>query len=462
MIRLYLTLCLSLICVFMAGCSFSRNDQSVDNSDQRFFFDDHREAQRQFDLLGAHCADANDCPESALAVYSLGTTQNSYVSYCSGVLIGANRVLTNAHCIPRDISRAGASCQGRIRLAFAGTSQHSSESLDCETVINMSQEPLLTNQASVPDWAILQTRQSTRRTPVVVEQAQGISENEDLTIMKVDFKTHLPFYMRGQIAPTRCRGNTNHYFSNSHVGEISPLFNFSHCDQLVQGGNSGAGVVNGQGHLVGVLSFVNPIETSVTEFMEYLRREMPGMRQRTGGGTQLACIPLQPDQELDPFCHFNRADYNLQSSRFQHVKAQRSHPSFILIEEQILEALNSEDPVEVQFGPWTEEIFAAISGMEVEIQSVHGRRVLEERLQNQFPLIPTCVDPGAPSSFSLNWYTRETETSLDVDQSDWRVMSESRVSNKTLRFRRHSQGQVYILTLFQGLEVELGLCNSSQ
>lgn len=435
-----------------------------ENSGEYRYFEDMPTARSAFESAFIQCGDG-ECPESSVGVFTLHIDSfSSKLGHCSGTLIAPDKVLTNEHCLPEDISQVGASCVGQIRLAFAATSGHSKESVGCERV---EQVPVVPEKKDTlrPDWAILKLERPVSRRFRPLSQEGGIQAEQPVKLFKINFDLTSIDPM-GYVQETSCLANTHHYFSREHIGPLSAVFNISHCDKKLISGNSGSGVVNQQGDLIGVFSFINPIEDGPFKdeagsptAIARIRQRFPNMPQNTGGGTQVACIPFQ-NKPVPSLCEFDKG-YALRALDYQELVSQRLHPDFTESIVKIEQALLAEDPLHIKWAAWRTEMENQL----VFDSSLSAQQKFLARLElaNLFPWMPICVEATAPQIFSINWYVRTPfNKELVSVKEGWRRTLPTEISVTELSLRKVEEGnyQIHLEELSHyGIQLRLPICD---
>ena len=361
---------------------------------------------------------------------------------CSASLIGPSQVLTNAHCIPEDIAEAGSDCDGRVRVVFPKTKDHPSESFHCERILSIASD-YNKNEPDSPDWAVLELDGVSSRKPVAFRR-DGIEPKEPVTIYKVDFNTDKSM-MRGRIVKTNCLANSGHLLSTNFIGPISALFNVNNCNPALEQGNSGSAVLDRQGRLVGLFSFIHYFPPFTVE-------------GKYGGGTHGACIPLDgyhPPQE----CEFDENEYEFLALRYAQWYRQQLHPNA----DGVAERVHKENTSKMTFSsvlrfPQTpyrlsEDDMRFYFNEEDPMKTSH-RYFLHQMLPFTFPSFPECVGQEGGDSFTFLLSVRGVK---DLDQNDllyggWDnpIQLKNEVGKQLIRFER--EDDIYWVTLADSSE----------
>lgn len=229
--------------------------------------------------LGDSVCESGDCPEwvgSVISKTPRTATSDTYGT-CSGTLISENLFLTNKHCLPDDLRAKGANCNGRFKVVLPATQGLPKVEVGCRQIKNFTDNDL--SVGTIPDWAILELALPVnRKTPS--ELKSNISVSDTVTLYP-SFYGYNPGddNMTGMIRPVNCK-------LKQAVGPQSdfPQIDFKDCDQYILAGNSGSGIFDSRGDIVGLMSHVVLDSTS--------RRHTDGFRDesRTGLGTVIKFV----------------------------------------------------------------------------------------------------------------------------------------------------------------------------
>ena len=147
----------------------------------------------------------------------------------------------------------------------------------CKQIKNFTDNDL--NVGTIPDWAILELALPVnRRTPS--EFKSQVRTTDTITLYPA-FYGYNPGdeNMTGKVRPVNCK-------LKQAIGPQSdfPQIDFQNCDQYILAGNSGSGVFDSRGDMLGLMSHVVLDATS--------RRHSDGFRDesRTGLGTSISFI----------------------------------------------------------------------------------------------------------------------------------------------------------------------------
>lgn len=354
---------------------------------------------------------SSDCPGFVAALFIIDEDDlGPFISACSATLIKNNRLLTNAHCLPKKLKQPGASCLGDIKVFFPESGGYQKESIDCDHILALSDD---TAEEVEPDWAILKLAQKSLR-PVVQTNKAGVGVGAPIHLYPVDFDLEAKGGPRGVITQRDCVANSNHFKSLENIGPQSALFNFSQCSGRIHPGHSGSGVLNDNNELIGVLSFSRLVEESNAVWAQTLREQFPDIKQNFGGGTNLACIQALQKKSVSPLCSFpSTQDYKslaqVYAELLQQHKNQSSYRQALEQALNDLQTIKQQPSHKSQFNarfvhfsqqsrPIEDALMSSWSGAEQPLY----RKLYAQALAQLYPIWPLCIDRRAPSSFTMS------------------------------------------------------------
>ena len=416
------------------------------NLDQKIDTREQLEENRNLDWwsvwkLSISCS-SEDCPSFVGGLFiKKDEKSDARPGLCSTSLISPSRVLTNAHCIPVDIAKAGSDCEGRIRMVFPKTKDHPSESFHCKRILSIADYDHNHNNKNFaqlqPDWAVLELDGISSRKPVIFRR-DGIDFMEPVTIYKVnpyrnDYDPNNKSSRYGQIVRTDCLANAyDNPLRSYFIGPVSALFNVNHCNRSVKTGNSGSAVLDRQGKLIGIVSNSHG--------------------SRWGAGTHGACIPLDeyyPPQE----CEYDEYKYKPLAFWYAYYLQGWVSDDVILIEKTHEENYRNSSSSVLRFSQTPYKLSKddiRIDFTEEELMKATHRYFLHQVVPLVFPSFPECVDQEAGNSFNFLLSVRGSEV---LDQSnfsywgltDYSVQLKNKVEKQMIRFER--EDDIYWATL---------------
>ena len=329
-----------------------------------------------------------------------------------------------------DIAKAGSDCGDRIRVAFPKTKDHPSESFHCKRILSIGDYDRNDKGMIEPgDWAVFELDGSTSRKPVAFRRG-GIDLMEPVNIYKMNplNADHNKGNINVEIVRTDCLANSYNYsLPPFFIGPISALFNLDNCYPVLGRGNSGSAVLDLQGRLVGLLSFVIYDLSSTSKKSKY------------GAGTHGACIPL--DEYHPPHeCEYDKDKY-FQLAFWYAFSLQKWSPDakWIPDENSFPDLLNSiveahEENYRNSFSSVLRfsQTPRALSKDDIQIDlalSSDVKQFLSGMLTLAFPSFPECVEPGEGDSFTflLSIMGREKQLIRFKRQNDiyWATLTDS-------------------------------------
>lgn len=210
---------------------------------------DKDEVETIFSESKVFCRDLNECPEYVAKITNYTLVDGEYhFGVCSGTLISENKILTNAHCIPKEVSFPGADCSKQVRVKFPPIyTLNFTEERKCLNVISVYDKQVDADLAIIT----LEDSPHKRQLPIISDK-ETLSTNRN---EKVHAFTMDPSEMNGYITKKSCEASVS---SNIIFNELDSygkdmLITGADKDCKVIGGNSGSGLFDENEELVGVI-----------------------------------------------------------------------------------------------------------------------------------------------------------------------------------------------------------------
>ncbi len=234
-----------LLASLLASCG--RREETSDTTSQLQTFKDLDALNEALDNQRVYCGvPGNACPGYAakLAFWYEADATKYYLGVCSGTLYQNRYIITNSHCIPPEIKRAGALCSDQIRVLFPNTNQYISQNARCSRVIQAYQQ-----DQGQPDIAVIELDKNVYREEI------RISKNSFVENSKVYAYTMNPSsYDKtvGTITQKKCTLTTdNAFFMSTSQSSNGAVLYGNDCNVI--SGNSGSGLFNERGEYLGAV-----------------------------------------------------------------------------------------------------------------------------------------------------------------------------------------------------------------
>jgi len=198
------------------------------------------------------CRDGDCNPSVGLMSAVIKDAAGWTAGQCTASLIAPDIIVTNGHCIPIDLAKAGSDCRGRLFLTFAAEANHKDydHQIGCSRVLYRHKDPSFDGS----DYAYVQLERASNR-PALRQSREGFEHGKKYFINKVNplraVDTGKGKGVAGEFAREAC--------SNMQDTAIfdQPLNKQSHSQLLVDckviPGNSGSPVLAEDGSLRGVV-----------------------------------------------------------------------------------------------------------------------------------------------------------------------------------------------------------------
>ena len=246
-----------------------------------------------------HCKNA-PCPENVGSLIShLNDTE---LMLCTFSLIANNIALTNRHCLPDSIKRAGADCNGILEFALlAPGSKNSSVIYQCDSVISIPEEyneALKDHQQR--DFAVLKMLKEPRATASLSARAvplqpsqSGIHNGDVLHVISTDPN---PNTLGADFKEQDCTAVINPFVNSTFLDIHDPVASFKNCNIIH--GNSGSPAIDTDQKLKAVIfsSLVRvPTQAGATD-NSFVRRNQKAQailnRSQIAFATNFTCIEV--------------------------------------------------------------------------------------------------------------------------------------------------------------------------
>ncbi|MBC7714717.1 MAG: trypsin-like serine protease [Rhizobacter sp.] len=234
--------------ITLAGCGVKNTNPKIDsNSDELQSYINLDELKAALDKQVVICGEGGlACPGFAAKITFWGASSknNYYLAVCSGSLYQNKYIITNSHCIPKEISRAGASCSDQLKVLFPTTKYYESESAKCKSIVQV-----YSPDKNQPDLAVIELDRVVNRDSVEIAK-DGYIENSNVTAYTMNPDQH--DNTLGVIVKKNCVLSTDNaiFMSTSHSAH-SAIVSGMFCDVIH--GNSGTALLNKNGKMIGAV-----------------------------------------------------------------------------------------------------------------------------------------------------------------------------------------------------------------
>ncbi|MFT6069236.1 MAG: hypothetical protein ACJAT2_000287 [Bacteriovoracaceae bacterium] len=233
-----------LLILALSSCGGSKNTGTpVDNVQ---IFPSLEELQAALSESSVYCADqTNGCPTNVAKLTFWSKKEEGFaLAVCSGTLVNKNFIITNSHCIPDNLNEGNA-CDKQILVQFPRTNNIPSEDIKCKNVVRLF--PMKEGQ---PDLAVISIENSIhQRFETQIKKDQFF---EGAKAVAFTMNPHPEFGMVGTIKRKDCKISHKSLLSTGG-NESSGNVILSGDDCNIISGNSGSGLFNMEGKMIGVL-----------------------------------------------------------------------------------------------------------------------------------------------------------------------------------------------------------------
>jgi hypothetical protein len=237
-----------LLSLFFISVLYSCGNPS--NPSNVVYVDNYERALEKLNESSVACP-SGSCPSFAGKITTVINHNGQYsVSVCSATLISEDTIMTNSHCID-DIIQPANSCSETLRIQFPQTNTHIAEEAMCDEIVtNLAKGHFFRDPAI--DIAIIKLNQRMNRNPVRI----GVADTSSQTIHSSYVMNPQMNIMIGLIEEKKFSIAGNNFLIYSQQNLTSPKALFLTHQQnshKVISGNSGSGLLNARGELVGVI-----------------------------------------------------------------------------------------------------------------------------------------------------------------------------------------------------------------
>jgi hypothetical protein len=247
------------------------------------------------------CKEPSGCPAY---VGLLAVAEARGAGQCTAVAVGTNRLLTNAHCIPKDLQLPGLSCENRVWFHYLVNGQQ--QTVACNRVLEVIGGK---GQIDQPDYALLELEEGLSSHLNISPQA--LLSGQNLSLWKSNPVGGMRA-VKAELVKDECLVTQQTFLSpdSDPTGPTAPLKN---CE--VREGNSGSPLIDSQGNLRAlVFGFVPSSRMAESIPQEYF--VLPSKLEVISFATNLTCLRTQAidgSKQLD--CGRDRQNLLLQREK---------------------------------------------------------------------------------------------------------------------------------------------------
>jgi V8-like Glu-specific endopeptidase len=286
--------CYLLVGFVLNSCGPKESSTPIDGTIQ---LEDDNELREALAKSSVTCMERS-CPNNVakLIFWQKDSNSEGYsFGVCSGTLIDSDTILTNAHCVPSEISYNGANCNGQIMIQYPEiyNSDMTTENVDCLRV-----QKVYSYLNGEPDVALLKVVKSR-----YIRDRVRIRANQMDTQQNVHAYTMNPSRgadrFAGYIYKKTCKISQHNILTGVLKSHSSDALLFGY-DCNVISGNSGSGLFNNNRDLIGVVHSKIDKKELLQKFRDrgIKYSSMPYM----GLFVNIGCIESLREQFIGPQC----------------------------------------------------------------------------------------------------------------------------------------------------------------
>ena len=188
-----------------------------------------------------------NCPNNIVKLtYWYEDSGAYFLGVCSGTLIDEEHVLTNRHCIPKNIQFNGAECNYQMIAQFPETKTGKKEKKTCQSVVQV-----FLDSEDYPDLAVIKIEKAPGRLQAPILK-NGLRHGKRVHAYTMDPSPFRSTRGLGTIRKKKCRVSLDNMVFMKQTNTAGTfLVSGGSCDVI--SGNSGSGLFDRQGNLIGVL-----------------------------------------------------------------------------------------------------------------------------------------------------------------------------------------------------------------
>jgi|GEM_PF-3772090 len=192
------------------------------------------------------CANPDECPTNVgLVVIAMQVDRTVKLGQCSGTLVGSDIVLMNSHCVPDEVKADPSLC--KERLGFVQASGNHDRAACAELIIASK----IDSDAVRPDYALIRLERKLTRAPTRIV-TRGFKDQQAVSAFTVDPVSAMR--IAGSVVKKTCTAVQNSILAPKFTHDLATVVSLFGTRCNVIPGNSGSGVLNSEGQIIGVIS----------------------------------------------------------------------------------------------------------------------------------------------------------------------------------------------------------------
>lgn len=255
------------------------------------------------------CVGPGQCHE-AVAMLAVATDEETFG--CNGFLIASDLMITNSHCVPKELQNKGSSCTGRMWALFPQIDMAPAEIVGCSSV----QDIIVSRFGNDLDYALIKLDRPINRRLLAISR-QGATDSPS-TLHRVR-TTKENGVLVGRLGRATCDVALNTIPTPFAASESSPVVSLGTCD--LSPGDSGSPLLNDRGEVWGLVQSFFPREWHHISSLNNQR--FPALNKRIGLATNLACVstPFSDGKALPEACAVDYSKFQSIEKNWGHLKA---------------------------------------------------------------------------------------------------------------------------------------------
>lgn len=255
------------------------------------------------------CVGSGQCHE-AVALLAVATEDNTYG--CNGFLVAPDLMITNSHCVPKELQASGSNCSNRMWAFFPKVDMTPATVVGCSAVQNV----LLSRFGNDPDYALIKLDRPVDRRSLKISRDGATANNPTLFRVRTIKENNV---LIGELGRGTCEVALNTIPTPFADSIQSPVLSLGTCE--LKPGDSGSPLLNSQGEVWGLVQSFFPKDWEIVAPLNEQR--FPALNKRIGLATNLACIntPFADARPLPEACDVDFSEFQDPQENWNYLKA---------------------------------------------------------------------------------------------------------------------------------------------